>query len=208
VKLQVRGDKLLVSKMARGKAELRLGLLLGRFGDEVVRVSLRLSKAARPGGGVNNRCQIAIGLKPKAVRVEHASPDLLVAFERAADKAVRSVVRVLDREREQNPAKATAANRALEAARVLAAARVLKAAAESLRALRTPKTARTLENARKVAAALVQETARALPPPRTPKGAKLLDTARVLAADRVRDTARMVKQGLKPKDVTRRRAAR
>ncbi len=205
MKLRIRGDQLLVSKAIKGKAELRLGLLLGRFGDDVVRVSLRLSRTSRPGGGVDNRCEIAIGLKPKNVRVEYVAADLLVAFDRAADRAVRSVARVLDREREEKAGNATEAKGVLETARALAAARVLKAAAQSLRALGTPQAVRTLESARVVAAALVRKTARSLPPPRTREAAKRLEAARVLAADRVLETAKAVKRASK-KVGSRRRA--
>jgi putative sigma-54 modulation protein len=102
MKLKFRGDKVLVEQARRGKAELRLGLMLGRFGDEVDSVTLHLSKTAGRTGQSGKRCQIAVGLKPKRVRVECTDADLTVALERAADRAVRSVARVLDRERERS----------------------------------------------------------------------------------------------------------
>ncbi len=185
MKLQFRGNKILVGQAVRGKAELRLGLLLGRFGDEVGKVTLRLSDADGPDGHSGKRCEIAIGLKPKGVRVEHTDLDMFVAFERAADKAVRSIARVLRQELEKNPARAAAILR-LETARVLAADRVL-GTAQALNALRTPKADRVLETARVLAAERVLATARN---PRTMKNPRTLETARVLAANRVLDTAR------------------
>jgi ribosomal subunit interface protein len=99
MKLKFRGDKLLVGQALKSKAELRLSSLLGRFGDEVGSVVFHLSKVAAVGGRAAKRCQITVGRKPNGVRVEHTDASLLVALERAADKAVRSVARVLDHER-------------------------------------------------------------------------------------------------------------
>jgi hypothetical protein len=73
--------------------------MLGRFGDEIETVVLHLSKVAAVGGPAGKRCQITVGRKPKGVRVEYTDPSLLVALDRAADKVVRSVARVLDHER-------------------------------------------------------------------------------------------------------------
>jgi hypothetical protein len=176
-----------------------LGLLLGRFGDEVGGVTLRLSTTARPDGKSDNRCQIAIALKPKGVRVESIDTDPVVAFERAADKAVRSISRMLSRDRD--PANSAAALGALEAARVLAADRVLGTASRTLRSLMTPEAARKLEAARAAAAAKVLKTAGALEAPLTPQGARLQENARVLAAERVLETARAVKREGKKKAV-------
>ncbi len=98
MKLEFRGDKKLVGQALRGKAELRLGLQLGRFAEDVGRVTLRLSTAPGTEGRLGKRCQITIGIKPKRVLVEHTDADLLVALDRAAEKAVRSVARALERE--------------------------------------------------------------------------------------------------------------
>jgi ribosomal subunit interface protein len=192
--LQFRGDKILAGKALRGNAELRLGLLLGRFGDSVGRVTLRLSKAKGAGRPSAKRCEIIVGLKHKNVRVEHTDADLLVALDRAADKAVRSISRALDREREANPGRSRAALLVLETARVVAADQVLETA-RALATLRPHRaasvldTARVLETARVLASEGVQATAQALKTPWTPKSSRLLETARVRAANRVLATA-------------------
>jgi ribosome-associated translation inhibitor RaiA len=102
MKLKMKGDKVLVAQARRSKAEVRLSLLLGRFGDEVDSVILHLSKVSAANGHAQagKRCQITVGRKPKLVRVEHVDADLSVALERAADKAVRLLARALDHERE------------------------------------------------------------------------------------------------------------
>jgi ribosome-associated translation inhibitor RaiA len=110
MKLTLRGDKSLVAQARRAKAELRLGLMLGRFGDEVEGVTLHLSKTDGVDGHPVKRCRIAVAMRPKRVRVESTDEDLAVALERAADKAVRSIARILDRERRESgirPARST-----------------------------------------------------------------------------------------------------
>ena len=102
MKLKLQGDKVLVAQARRCKAEVRLALVLGRFGDGVESVVLHLSKVSAANGRAqaSKRCQITVGRKPKLVRVEHIDADLSVALERAADKAVRLLTRALDHERE------------------------------------------------------------------------------------------------------------
>jgi hypothetical protein len=208
MKLSFQGDKTLVREARSGKAEVRLGLLLGRFGDQVARVTLRLSTVHGAGGHSGTRCQIAIRFKADRVRVEHTNPVLTVALDRAADKAVRSIARMLQHEltfaqtgaisRALEAAVAHDARRVLETARGLAAARVLRTARE-LKGPPTAKAARTLETARVVAADRVLETARALrsrglKSSRTPATSRMLEHARILAAARVLETARALTQ--------------
>jgi putative sigma-54 modulation protein len=104
MKLQVQGDRTLVGEARRLKAERQVALMLSRFGNELDRVVLRLSKGAGTGGRLEKRCEISIELKPKPIRVVHSDPDLSVALERAADKAMRSVARALARDREKQVA--------------------------------------------------------------------------------------------------------
>jgi ribosome-associated translation inhibitor RaiA len=189
MKLQLRGDKMLVREALRSNAELRLGLLLGRFGDDVGKVTLRLSKAPEGGRPSDKRCEIAIGLKPKNVRVECVDAELSVAFERAADMAVRSIARALRLQREDSLSKLGPAPRVLETARLLAADRVL-ATARGIKSLRTPRTEKALEMARVKASNRVLATAKALKLPSTPKAIRALEAARVLAAELVLATAR------------------
>ncbi len=86
----------MVKEALLAKAELRVGLLLGRFGDEVEDVTLRLSTIPGAKGQPDKRCEIVARLRPQALRVEHSDIDLEVALDRAADKAVRSIGRALD----------------------------------------------------------------------------------------------------------------
>jgi ribosome-associated translation inhibitor RaiA len=93
MKLHFRGDKALVAAALRTTAELRVRLVLGRFGNKIDKVTLRLTK-----GGVGNLdklCQISIGVKPNRVRVACTHADLSVAIERAAERAARATDRML-----------------------------------------------------------------------------------------------------------------
>ncbi len=189
MKLHLRGDKLLIGQAVRGKVELRLGLLLGRFGESVGAVTLRLSKAPTGGRPADKRCQISVVMKPTQVRVECTAADLSLALDRAADKAVRSIARMLKRELEANPARGAEIARALETARMLASARVL-ATANALKPPRTPRAARVLETARLFAAQRVLGTARAAKISGTSQTPRALETARRLASKEVLATAR------------------
>ncbi len=90
---------MLVARARSSSAKVLLGLSFGRFGEEIHSVTLRLSKIAEVNGAPSTRCEITVGLKPKRVRVEHTAADLTSALERAADKALRSVTRALEQER-------------------------------------------------------------------------------------------------------------
>jgi hypothetical protein len=70
MKLNFKGDRLLVAQARRARAQVRLGLSFGRFGEEVHSVTLRLSKVI-DGGASGKRCEITVGIKPKRVRVMH-----------------------------------------------------------------------------------------------------------------------------------------
>ncbi len=180
MKVQFRGDKNLVGEAKRARADLHVRLLFGRFGDHVGGVTIRLSAATEPMGHPENLCQIVVELRPSTVHTEHTDPELSVALNRAADKAVRSIIRALAQDREQSLVRAGAAARALAASRVMEAARALMPP-------RTPKAARTLERARVLAAAKVVAAAK------TPATARMLESARRLAASLVLETAKALK---------------
>lgn len=105
MKIHIRGRNVELSEVLRTRVERRLGFALGRFGERIGRVLLRFSDTDGHRGDVDKRCQIEVDLRPKSVRVEHTDADLLVALDRAADRASRSVARALDRERawEESP---------------------------------------------------------------------------------------------------------
>jgi hypothetical protein len=202
MKLQIRGVRNLVKEARGSTAELRVRMVLGRFGDEVDQVTLRLSEAIGPGKHPEKSCSIDAEV-PNHVRVECTHVDLGVAIERAADKAMRAISRVLDQVRDGRLVRSGASSQELEVGRVLEAAQVLETArllaasrvletARLLKTTRSPAAARVLEAARVLAASRVLKTARVVAATRVRKTDPALEAARVLAATRVLETARVL----------------
>jgi ribosomal subunit interface protein len=101
MKIQIQGRDVVVSKALRAHVESRLGLALGRFGERVARVVVRISLAADDRGGSTNRCQIDVGLRPLSLRVRDTDSDPFAAVNHATDRVSRSVARALDQEHER-----------------------------------------------------------------------------------------------------------
>jgi putative sigma-54 modulation protein len=100
MKIRIQGRNVELTEILRARTERRLGFALGRFADRIGRVILRFSDTNGHRGGMDKRCQIDVGLRPRSVRVEHTDVDVFVALDGAADRASRSVARALERERE------------------------------------------------------------------------------------------------------------
>jgi putative sigma-54 modulation protein len=99
MKIHIRERDNVMTEKLRAHVLRRLGFALSRFGEEVVSVIVRVSKSNGRLGGVNTRCQIDVGLA-RSVKATATDGDALVAVDRAAANAGRSVARALDRERE------------------------------------------------------------------------------------------------------------
>ncbi|MCU7920734.1 MAG: HPF/RaiA family ribosome-associated protein [Candidatus Thiodiazotropha sp. (ex Dulcina madagascariensis)] len=92
----------------RSHAERRLRFALARFDDYIQRVVMRLSDINGPRGGADKRCHLQLVLAglPDVV-IEDIEADLYVAIDRAADRAGRTLVRRIDRQKtlfKQGPA--------------------------------------------------------------------------------------------------------
>jgi ribosomal subunit interface protein len=99
MKIQIRERNVVVTEILRAHVESRLGLALGRFGERIGRVIVRFSHSDGQRSGLDKRCQIDVGLRPRSVRVEDMDIDLFVAVDHATDRASRSIARALERER-------------------------------------------------------------------------------------------------------------
>lgn len=74
----------------RGYIERRLHAALGRFGDRVGRVRVKVSGLNGPQGGTKNRCRISVDLEPFArVAVQETDLDLHAAIDHAAGRVGR-----------------------------------------------------------------------------------------------------------------------
>jgi len=101
MQIRIREHDVVVTEALRVHVERRLGIALGRFGDRIGRVMVRLSSAGIDAGGAVNRCQIDVGLRPVNVRAGDTDTDLFAAVDHASDRVSRSVARLLQLERER-----------------------------------------------------------------------------------------------------------
>lgn len=79
--------------LVKNYVERRLRFALGRFGDRVGQISVRISK-----NGVESKCRISTELRPFGrVAVEECDPDLFAAMDRATGRIGRLFGRELQR---------------------------------------------------------------------------------------------------------------
>jgi hypothetical protein len=95
MKIQIRQAGGPLTKAQRVNLERRLLQALGRFGEQIDRVSVRFSAAEGIPGLV--RCQLEVTLDFEVLRVEDSDTNILLALEHAAARAARSVARVIER---------------------------------------------------------------------------------------------------------------
>jgi putative sigma-54 modulation protein len=84
-----------IAELLKRYIERRLQFALGRFGERVSNVLVRLHASGR---GSESKCRITVELRPMGrVAVEVRDPDLFTAMDRAAGRLSRRVGRELDR---------------------------------------------------------------------------------------------------------------
>ncbi|MGZ6124866.1 MAG: ribosome hibernation-promoting factor, HPF/YfiA family [Myxococcales bacterium] len=98
MKIQIRERNVEVTKILRAHVESRLGLALGRFGERIGQVIVHFSDTDGHRSGLDKRCRIDVGLRPRSVRVEDMDVDLFLSFDHATDRVSRTVARALERE--------------------------------------------------------------------------------------------------------------
>ena len=85
----------------RHATERRMAFALGRFGARISAVTVWLSDANGPRGGVDKVCRVQVALASgPSLRVEDVDADLYAAIARAADRVGRATARVLARRRD------------------------------------------------------------------------------------------------------------
>ena len=96
--IRIHGGNIEVTKTLRAHIERRVGLALGRFGEQIGPVEVRFCDTPGANGKVEKECHIIVGLL-RSLRVAEADADLYAALDRAADRAARSVARELELQR-------------------------------------------------------------------------------------------------------------
>ncbi len=87
-----------LSQDVKDHAIRRLQFALGRFGERIREVRVRLSDVNGTRGGVDKECRIDVrGERSLSVLVDDVDSDIRVAINRAADRAGRSIARALER---------------------------------------------------------------------------------------------------------------
>jgi len=93
MKLRIRGPRATLTAALRTHLALQLGLALGRFGERIGPVSVRLSAS-----GKESRCEIEVGLLPNKLLVEEQHTDPLLAVNQAVGRVGSRVARAIERE--------------------------------------------------------------------------------------------------------------
>jgi ribosomal subunit interface protein len=97
--VKIQGRDIAITEALKTHVLRRLAFALSRFGEKIVSVLVRFSNVKNRQGTVEKRCQIDVGLR-RGVTGAGRDADVLVAVDRAADRAGRSVDRALACERE------------------------------------------------------------------------------------------------------------
>ena len=101
MRLMIYARKVTMSQTLQDYIERRLGFALGRFGNRIDRVTVRLEDLNGPRGGVDKRCRIeACVVRSGKLQVEVMDAEIEPAVDRAADRIARRVNNDLDRSRE------------------------------------------------------------------------------------------------------------
>lgn len=109
MRLDIRGQHIEVTTALHAHAARRLQFALGRFGQRIARVAVRLTDLNGPRGGMDKQCQMVAEMAPGGkVIVEAIDADLYAAITQAADRLGRAVARELERQREHLPCKPVA----------------------------------------------------------------------------------------------------
>ncbi len=99
--VQVRLRGLEVPDVARQAITRRIHLALGRFGGRLRLVSALAFDENGPRGGTDKRCRIELRLRDGGyLSVEHTGERLLATVDEALGRAVRALVRHLERARD------------------------------------------------------------------------------------------------------------
>ena len=98
----ISGDRIEVTTDLREHIDRRLHFALGRFGQAIDHVSVRVGDINGPRGGVDKHCQIVVKLRASGsnpISVDDKDEDLLAAVARASNRAGRTVARTIERKR-------------------------------------------------------------------------------------------------------------
>ncbi len=101
MRIDVRGRGCEVSLALSSYAKRRALFAIGRFSPRIEGVSVLLSDANGPRGGVDKECRLVARLRPSGgLRVAERDADMYAAIDRATERLARAVAREIARRRE------------------------------------------------------------------------------------------------------------
>lgn len=99
--VDIHGQGFAVTQALADHVRRRLGFVLARHGDRILRVSVRVGDENGPRGGIDKFCRIQVHLLDAPVAaIEDVGADLYTVIDRAADRVGRVVVKHIDRRHE------------------------------------------------------------------------------------------------------------
>ncbi len=98
MKVRITTVALKLSLLQRAQLARRLAREFSRHSERMGSVAVRVSKHPVGKGKFEQHCRIDVLMSPKRLRVEESDPDLLVALTAAAQRAARSVARLIEGE--------------------------------------------------------------------------------------------------------------
>lgn len=103
MRISIRGDQSLDAPL-RELAELRFATALGRFASRIHSLVVRIGDVNGPRGGEDKRCLVHVRLaSPRRMTIiEDTDPSAAAAISRAADRAGRTVARVVATHRDRH----------------------------------------------------------------------------------------------------------
>lgn len=100
MQIEIQSRNFPLTNALRSHAERRLRFALTSCNDQIQWIVMRLSDINGPRGGFDKRCHLQVVLSglPDVV-IEDTEADLYVAIDRAADRAGRTLIRRIDRQK-------------------------------------------------------------------------------------------------------------
>jgi ribosomal subunit interface protein len=100
MRIDVRGQTLSLTPALEAYVERRFKAALGRFGDRVTRVTVRLSDDNALKGGVDKHCRVELAMpRRRELVVDERQPDMYAAIDFASDRVARALAREIGRRR-------------------------------------------------------------------------------------------------------------
>jgi ribosomal subunit interface protein len=100
MRIDVRGQTLSLTPALQDYVERRFTAALGRFGDRVTRVTVRLSDDNALKGGVDKHCRVELAMpRKRELVIDERQPDMYTAIDLASDRTSRALAREVGRRR-------------------------------------------------------------------------------------------------------------